>query len=892
MRIENLRVNGEKAPLGIELRNLTFSWKVCEAAGKRQAKSRFLLAEDAAFKKVVFDSGEVVLPSYAYVPDLSGKVKPGKPYFWRVTVWDETGDTATGGTGTFEGGHPEGAWKGKWISPVFSREVVPVLRKTFTADTKSMARARLYVCGLGLYEVYINGEKVGDQYLTPYYTDYRDRVQYQTYDLAGLLKDGENTLDIWLGDGWYKGRYSYLGGGQLREFYGDTYKALADICITEKDGTEKYIGTDESWQSLKSPVLMANLYDGEIYDPGRIEALKHPETRSRNLTAVKTVPAPEGKLIPMVGLPVRAHEIFRPKLIEMPHGEYVLDFGQEITGWVAFSIDERMKAHHIILMYGEILQDGNFYNDNLRTAKAVFECYADGEKHHVRPHFTFYGFRYVKVEGLSKEELLRADFTGVALYSDLEEIGALETALPKVNQLISNTKWGQKGNYLDIPTDCPQRDERLGWTGDAQIFSGAASYHMLTDAFFRKYLGDMAYEQSLKAGAVPYVVPDPLSIGREKLGEPAYGPADFPENEAGGSAWGDAATIIPWNSYLHSGNIAWLSEEYTNMKQWTDFMIRMDEDYCGGRRLWECGFHFGDWLSLDVEGGAEDENHTMGGTDPYFVASAYYMYSTGLTAKAAELLGKEEDAAYYRRISSEVRTAMRKKYVVSPGTLSIDTQTAYAMGYELGLFEEEEERAVGERLHSLLEKWNMHLATGFLGTACLCDALTDLGYADDAITLLLNEDYPSRLYEVNMGATTTWERWNSVLPDGHISGTGMNSLNHYAYGCIVEWMYSSLAGLRVDPDRPGGQLIICAPHISARIGHVAGTVNFAAGTYESAWTLDGDTVTYEITVPFNGSLSFVPDRPLKDITVNGKPASPENLQEELLAGRYIIEAKV
>lgn len=895
MKIENLRVNGETAPMGIELKNLTFSWEVTEAVGKRQEKSRLQIAEDEAFKSIVFDSGEKVLSSYAYVPELSSAVKAGQPYFWRVTVTDETGDTAVSAAASFEGGHPAGQWKGVWIGPDFSREILPVLRKTFTLSgegMKNLSRARLYVCGLGLYEAYLNGKKVGEEYLTPYYTDYRDRVQYQTYDIGLLLEEGENTLDIWLGDGWYKGRYTYLDDGRLREIYGDRYQAIADICITKNDGTSEVIGTDETWRSLKSPVIASNLYDGEIIDPARIDVLKHPEVRSRNLTGVKKAPAPAGRLIPMQGLPVKAHERLSAKLIVTPKKELVLDFGQEITGWAEFFIDEGMKAHHIILSYGEILQDGCFYNDNLRSARALFECYADGEKRYIRPHFTFYGFRYVKVEGMTEEEIQRAAFSAVALYSDLEPIGELSTALPKLNQLISNTKWGQKGNYLDIPTDCPQRDERLGWTGDAEIFSGAASYHMRTDAFFRKYLSDMAYEQGLAGGAVPYVVPDPLSIGREKMGEPAYDPADCPENEGGASAWGDAATIIPWNAYLHSGNTAWLAEEYTNMKQWADFIIRMDEDYCGGKRLWECGFHFGDWLSLDVEGGAEDETHTLGGTDPYFVASAYYMYSTGLTAKAAEILGKEEDASYYRRISSEVRSAMRKKYLTAPGTLSIDTQTAYAMGYRFGLFEADEERAVGERLHALLKKWNMHLATGFLGTAHLCDALTDLGHADDAVTLLLNEDYPSWLYEVNMGATTTWERWNSVLPDGHISGTGMNSLNHYAYGCIVEWIYSSLVGLRLDPDRPAGQHIICAPHISDRIGHAAGRVNFAAGAYESAWTLDGDTVTYEITVPFDGSLTFVPDRELKDIQVNGKPSTMDDLKKNFPAGNYVIRAEV
>ena len=893
MRITELRTNDRRDPMGIDLKGITFTWQVEEARGKRQAASRFVLSRGEDFSEILYDSGETRLPHHAYTPPLAEIIRPGERYCWRVTVTDETGDSAESGPASFEGGHSAGGWKGKWITPAYTREVVPVLRRRFTVTGEELAalrRARLYLCGLGLYEAYLNGEKIGDQFFTPYFTDYRYRVQYQTYDIAPLLREGENVLDVWLGDGWYKGRLGYLNEGQLREFYGDAYRLIADLYLVPREGAPRIIATDEDWESLKSPVTVTSIYDGEVYDMRRDAMLKAPG--DRDVSGVRLTDGPAGALVPMDGLPVTRHETFVPqKIITTPRGETVLDFGQEITGWVEFAV-RLPKDAKVTLDYGEILQDGCFYNDNLRSAKCQFTCISDGVKRIVRPHFTWYGFRYVRVTGMPVDIRNFHEFCAVALYSDLEEIGEIRTSLDKVNRLIRNTKWGQKGNFLDIPTDCPQRDERLGWTGDAQIFSGTAAYHMRTGTFFRKYLKDMAAEQRDLGGAVPYVVPDILSIGREKMGEPPYDPSDERWGEAGSAGWGDAATIIPWNLYLHTGNLAWLAEQYDNMKQWTDYIVRIDEECCGGKRLWTCGFHFGDWLSLDVEGGAEDENHREGGTDKFFIASAYYLRSAQLTAKAAALLERSEDAAYYERIAKEVRVAMRQKYRTAPGTLSIDTQTAYATALRFGLFDEEELTAAGERLHDLLVKWKMHLATGFIGTAYLCDALTERGFAEDAYTLLLNEDYPSWLYEVNMGATTTWERWNSVLPDGRISGTGMNSLNHYAYGCIAEWIYQAVCGLVLDEDRPGGQRVICMPRIDRRLGAAQARVRFAAGEYRSAWQIDGDRVRYELEVPFDGALAFTPDRPLLDITVNGERAGDGVFDRDFPAGHYVVEGRI
>ncbi|WP_165444028.1 family 78 glycoside hydrolase catalytic domain [Lachnoclostridium sp. Marseille-P6806] len=908
MRITGLKTDYQKDPIGIELSDLSFTWQIEEAAGAFAEHTRFMLSADPSFRDLLFDSDrdeadrKGKLPSWCYTPDIT--VQPAVRYYWKVAVTDDAGDAAESGTAFFEGGHPEGGWTGKWIRPAFSREIHPVMRRSFSISAKEKAElcsARLYVTGLGLYECRLNGVRVGEQFLTPYFTDYRYWLQYQTYDIAGLLREGENTLDIWLGNGWYKGRFGYLANGQLREYYGDTFCLLADLYLNGENGS-RVIGTDTDWHCLRSPVVLSGIYDGEAYDARLTDILAAPP--AEKLCPVREAEAPKALLCPMLGVPVVQREKRAPeKILMTPAGETVLDFGQEISGWAEFTADVPAD-HSIVLEYGEVLQNGCFYRDNLRTAAARYEFISSGRKERAAAHFTFFGFRYVRVTGMSSEQVRTADFTAVSLYSDLEETGFITTGNKKVNRLIENTKWSEKDNFVDIPTDCPQRDERCGWTGDAQIFCGAASYHMETPAFFRKYLRDMAWEQREKGGAVPYVVPDVLTIGREKLAEPPFAIEEDGWGEAGSAVWGDAATIIPWTMYLHFGNRRWLDAEYDNMKQWTDFILRMDEEHCGGSRLWTCGFHFGDWLSLDVEGDAAGMNNREGGTDKYFVASVYYMYSAELTAAAAEVLEKTEDAAFYGRLAGEIRRAVTARYVTGPGTLSIRTQTAYALAVHFRLFESGEEmRIAGEQLMQLVHEWKDHLSTGFVGTAYICSALTQTGHGREAFTLLLNEDYPSWLYEVNLGATTIWERWNSLLPDGSISGTGMNSLNHYAYGCIAGWLYESVCGLCIDreganpgtQDSIGGQSLIIAPHTDERLGSAEASVRFAAGRYTSGWRFseDGSRISYRFSVPFGGKAGFVPDRICRRFILDGAAVTEEELHGRVFTkGEYLIEGEL
>ncbi|MDD3277945.1 MAG: family 78 glycoside hydrolase catalytic domain [Lachnospiraceae bacterium] len=847
MIITNLKVNHLTNPLGYDLTNPVFSFQVARSTGKHLDKAQIRVASSADMEEVLYDSGcRKDISTLAFTPEY--RFEGGKRYYWQVSAWAEDGDFGSSEPAWFEGGRKEENWDLPWITASFDQSIHPIFFRDFQLDTqKSVRNARLYILGLGLYEAYLNGEKVGTEYLAPYYNDYRFWVQYQTWDITEQLRAGENYIAIMLGNGWYKGRFCYLNGAANENIYGENFQLSAQLLICYEDETWQSIQTDTDWRCKKAPVVFSNIYDGEVYD-GRLLS-------DREEYPVLSVKPPQGKVTCRMSPPLTIHERFCPvRLIHTPAGEQVLDFGQEITGWVEFDYDGS-KGTRIHLAYGEILQEGNFYRENLRTAKAEYTYVSGEQSAHVRPHFTFFGFRYVKVEGISltEENLARFHFEACAAYSDLEQTGRIETSNAKLNRLIENTKWGQKGNFLDVPTDCPQRDERLGWTGDAQVFCATACYHMDTAAFYRKYLRDCLLEQQINHGAVPYVVPDLLSVVREKMGEHAPDPSDTRWGESGSCAWGDAATVIPWTLYQFYGDKKLLAETYGNMKLWTDYILYIDENYCQGRRLWQAGFHFADWLALDNP----DAQSCFGSTDPYYVASVYYYYSASMTAKAAAVLDKPEDAAYYHKIKEEVKAAIQKNYMGEAGAGKLKTQTALVLALYFDLAPEKDRPELTEQLLSMLESSNMHLTTGFVGTAYLNKCLSRAGLNREAYTLLFQEDYPSWLYEVNLGATTIWERWNSLLWDGSISDTGMNSLNHYAYGSICEWIYRDVCGIIPTEEGPGFKKIILAPKPDGRLGWVRAEYRSASGLYRSGWSLDGDQLICEVEIPFDCEAEFV-----------------------------------
>lgn len=832
--------------MGFVIAKPTFSWIVEDTSDTRQTAAQVLVSQDSDFSRLIFDSGRVGvsgIDSLAYRPPM--QLERRTRYFWKVRVWGET-ENAESDVAWFETSKMGETWQAEWITPDFEdNRIHPILYKDFDLPAPIVS-ARAYICGLGLYHLKLNGKKVGDEYFTPYCNAYDQWLQYQTFDITDQLTVGSNLVSVMLGNGWYKGRYG-ADKGRVG-FYGDRFALICEMHITLENGEEAVVVTDPSWKAHPSPVIESDIFDGETYDARVERAVPSPEKTSD----VKLIDIDTTKLEARRSLPVCINEEIKPvAVIHTPAGETVLDMGQNMVGWVRFRT-KAPEGTRIHLQFGEVLQGGNFFRDNLRTARAEYIYIADGTGAVAEPHFTFYGFRYVKVSGWVGE-LNIDDFTGCVVYSRMDITGEIETSSEKVNQLYKNAMWGQKGNFLDIPTDCPQRDERLGWTGDTQMFSGTACFNMDASAFFSKYTYDLAKEQSKTGGMVPHIVPMAnLSRG-------------------GSSAWGDVATIVPWNVYDFYGDISILEQQFESMRAWVDYIRGVDEA-SGGKRLWTEGVHFGDWLALD----GSDPASRHGGTPEDFISSAFYCYSARLVARAARVLGKAKQASDYERLSAEVKTAIQKEYFTATGRLAIPTQTGYVLALFMDLAPDEHRKRVKDDLIARLRKDKVHLRTGFVGTPYLCRVLSNSGNNDLAYQLLLNEDYPSWLYAVNMGATTFWERWNSLNPDGTISSTGMNSFNHYAYGSIVEWMYRDMCGLNPssgDDGVTGFRHALIAPKPDKSLRWARARYRSAAGPYESGWRLDENgRLTVEIAIPFNASARVVlPNAQIGKISINGAP---------------------
>lgn len=841
MKITELKVNHLTAPMGYQISPLSFSWKVTECSGKKQKWARVCVYQG---KETLYDSGEETCADSLDFP-VELPLNPRTAYRWSVQVMADSGETARAESG-FETGKMEEGWQGKWITAGMDADTPAILEKRF--EISDVRSARLYICGLGLYEVFLNGKKVGEEFLAPGYHSYDFHVQVSAYDATASLQPGTNTLQVWLGDGWFRGRLGFDGG--FTNLYGDRCYCIAELY----NGSELVVKTDDSWRSKVSPVTFSNIYDGEVFDANLLNRKGLHGVREESPAGVgalnRNLP-PENRpiraLCDRMNLPIVKKEHFPvQEIIHTPRGETVLDFGQELTGWVEF--DSALPAGAKVRLVGsEIMQNGCFYHENYRTAKTEFVYISDGAKRHVRPHFTFYGFRYVLVECAQMDAI--ANLAAWHLRSDFDEIGNIETGIPKLNRLFRNALWGQKDNFLDVPTDCPQRDERLGWTGDAQVFSETACYNMFMPAFYRKFLWDMRAEQSILGGSVPNVVP------RLKEGMVA---------EHGSCPWADAGVVIPWNVWLHYGSRTLLAECYPGMKAWVDCQMQREERL-GGPHLVKDGFHFADWLALD-----NPAPGPFGATDPLYIASAYYYRCVKSVAEAAKILGYAGDASFYGALAGEIRAAIQEKYFDENGACVCHTQTGSAIAIAFGLTRNPDREA--DALEARVREANSHLNTGFVGTTILCPALTESGHNTTAVDLLLNEDFPSWLYSVNLGATTIWERWDSVGPDGVISAEGMNSLNHYSYGSIEAWMYRYICGIA--PLEAGFRRAGIAPHADARLGYVSCSLNTPAGLYRSGWHFEDGRCVYEVEVPFNAEAEF---------SLNGKTTV-------LGAGTYRMEA--
>jgi len=816
------------------------SWITCDTQSKFQKSAQIIVSSDSSMQNIIYDSGtkEDLDSRGVCLPII---LSPMTRYYWTVTVTGDEGDTAASEINWFETAKMETPWIAKWITPPWKQYGDycrhPYIRKQFSVE-KKVVNARAYISGMGIYELYINGERIGNEYLTPYCNTYDAWVQYQTFDITNVLSQGENAIGVMLANGWAKGRFGTFRRVNVPYTY--QFSLICEIHLSFGDGSTAVLGTNNDWMCKTSPILFDNIYDGVIYDANlEINNWSEPNLDESDWEAAQDViPFEIGSLVARLSLPVKVMDEIKPiELIITPTGETVLDIGQNMVGWMKIRINEP-KGTKITISHGEIMQKDIFFNDNLRSAKAEYIYISNGIPQVIEPRFSFYGFRYVKVEGISSVNL--EDFTACVLYSDLETAGNITTSDDRVNKLFENVLWGQKGNFLDVPTDCNQRDERMGWTGDTQIFAGTAMFNMRAYAFYVKFMHDLYEEQKLCDGLVPSVVP---IFVKDRPKETGW--------TGGGCAWSDCATVVPWEVYLHTGDISILKKQYNSMKDWVDWVSRTCEKD-GTGYLWTEGFQFGDWLALDGAAVAnpKDPASRLGGTDTGYLASAYYKLSAQLVSKTAKVLGFDNDAKKYSVLSDSVKAAIRQKYFEDDGSCNIQSQTAHVVALHFDLAENRDK--ILQDLNALLEENNMHLLTGFIGTPYLCRSLSDNGASNSAYQLFFNDDYPSWLYPVTMGATTIWERWNSVLPNGELSDTTMNSLNHYAYGSIAEWMYRNMCGINPVESAPGFKEILFKPEPNSRLEFAKAEVNTTMGLVRCGWHYNKDgSVTIEAEVPFN-----------------------------------------
>ena len=675
-----------------------------------------------------------------------------------------------------------------------------VYLKNFRCAAKA-EKAMLEITALGVYEVKINGERVGDFILAPGWTSYLNRLQVQSYDVTNLLKT-ENSLEVTVGQGWRAIADKRDGSDFLG--YRDT-ALIAELTLVYADGTTESIVTDSSWTARESKLRYTNIYDGDIYD-ATFKAGSARHCICVDLEKDMLIPQEGEKIVEQERMPAL-------QVIKTPAGETVIDFGQNMTGYVEFRIKGTPGAQATI-SHGETLdRDGNFYNANYRSARAQIKFTCDGEEHTYKSALTFFGFRYIRLENWP-DEIKKENFTAVVVHSDIRRTGYFECSDEAVNRLFKNIIWGQKGNFLDVPTDCPQRDERLGWTGDAQVFVRTASLNFDVERFFKKWLHDLAADQG-RDGCVPHVIPN------------------ISDDMGGSSAWSDAAVICPWEIYRTYGDKAVLEEQFDSMKAWIDWMRERSEN---GRR--SGGSHFGDWLGLD-----SPEGSYKGATPEDLIATAYYKYSTELFIKAAHALSR--DVAEYENIPAEAAKAFRREYMEN-GRVKNATQTACVLALYFDITDDR--AATATQLNELVKRAG-HLETGFVGTPYLLHALSDNGYAETAYDLLLRREYPSWLYPISKGATTVWEHWDGIKPDGTMWSTDMNSFNHYAYGAVADWMYGAAAGINSDPDRPGFEHIIFRPVTDRRLDFVKASIDTRRGTVASEWRRENGRIKYIFTVP-------------------------------------------
>ncbi len=844
------------------------------------------LSMDASFSSPFYDTGRTEGDDSANVY-LDAVLPPLSRIFVRVRVWACGAESPWSDPAFFVTCPDKDSWRASFITAEgdgdWRNSGGTYLRRSFDVK-KEIREAWITSTALGLYQLSVNGVRVGDEELTPGWTDYRYHLCYQLHDVTALLGRGENVIGAHVGAGWYKGMMGFI---HERCNWGDRTAFLAQLTLRYTDGSEETVVTDTSWLGASSPVTFSEIYDGERYDarleqagwdrPGFVppmgpertpfcgEGLRdrsqspysREEKEALRAAAREYVPEdtlwrpaaaverPLSSLTPQPGAMCRTEMTLPARLLITPKGERVLDFGQNLTGHIRFTVDGKAGETVHLCCFETLDAAGNAYFDNLRGALQEIRYICRGGRAVYDEKFSFQGFRYALV-GSFPGELDPGDFTACVIHSDMEETGHFSSSDPLLDRLQSNIEWSLRGNFVDIPTDCPQRDERMGWTGDAQIFSRTACFLRNCYSFYRKWLKDVAFDQTPEGG-VPHMVPDMMS----------FYPVDdwlLSQGTHSAAAWADVAVILPWTMYLTYGDRRILEEQFESMKKWIDFMHAHSRDL-----IWNYKLQFGDWVALDAA-----EGSYWGATPNDLTCTAYFAYSTGLFSKCCRALGRTALAEEYEKLYAGIVKKFRDTFLDENGVMKVPTQTAHILALYFRLLPPEGIRGTAEGLKKLLDAHGGHLVTGFVGTPYFCHALSENGYADAAWDLIFKKDFPSWLYQVTRGATTVWEHWDGLKPDGTMWSPDMNSFNHYAYGAIREWLCRKAAGIELDEEAPGCKRILFSPVTTGRLDHAAGSFESVYGTVSSKWKRTGDRYECEFTVPPNARCRILLEEGARD----------------------------
>jgi alpha-L-rhamnosidase len=874
LTVKDLTCEHKKNPLGIDTPQPRFSWKITGTGNSiLQIAYSIRVSSNNRFSSagIVWESGKTTSSESVLQTYKGTDLKSGQRYFWQVKIWDNKGreskwsEVAYMETGLFS----QADWKAKWIEMEGDTQrysPAPHFRKEFLLG-KTVASARVYVTSHGFYELHLNGKKVGDQVLTPGWTSYGKRLQYQVYDVTNQVVKGNNAIGAALGDGWYRGT---LAWGNNWAVYGKHLGLLLQLKVIFTDGSETLLVSDETWKaSNNGAIRMSDIYNGETYDATKkLTGWNLPGYNESSWTKV-SIGNYENRLIASEGSPVRKIQEIKPvKIFRTPKGKLIVDMGQNMVGWLRLKVTGN-KGTVVTLRHAEVMdKSGEFYTTNLRAARCqlTYTLAGTGEETY-EPRFTFMGFRFVEVTGFPGE-LTLDNLTGVVVHSDMAVTGSYESSSALLNQLQHNIQWGQKGNFVDVPTDCPQRDERLGWTGDAQAFCRTAAFNMDVSSFFTKWLKDVSADQK-PGGEVPDVIPDVLGKQGSLTTQPSAG-------------WGDVAVITPWTMYLVYGDKRILENQYPGMKLWVEYIRKK----AGDSYIWKGGSKYGDWLFYHppVNNHTEPDGHT----EHDFIATAFYAYSTSILAATAKELGKTDDEKLYSDLYENIKKVFINEYVTNGGRVGTNSQTSYVLALMFDLLPEDLNKKAAAFLVEDIKSRRNRLSTGFLGTPYLCHVLSDNGYTDVAYDLLLQEAYPSWLYPVKMGATTIWERWDGQKTDSTFQDPGMNSFNHYAYGAIGDWMYRVSAG--IETKGAGYKHLILQPHPSKKLTYSKASFESSYGTVSSGWERKGNKITVIVKIPANAVATVtLPVNAAVKATENGKGISEnKNISDIRITGNKLL----